>query len=323
MRMIRKALTFTTLFLMFVSSNLKASDNNLQIKLLPAVSTSAQVVSLSDIAVINSEDSAQVKELGMLEITQAPRIGYISVVKREEVQRALKNKIFEHAKIDWSGAKQTSIRARGQEYPFSKIADIAQEYLFNQLSKDYRKVKVTPRDLKKNINIPVSNLDLKPRMNSMYLSKKMSVWVDVYSDNKFYRSVPVWLNVDVIEPVYIAKVELQGKNTIVSDYFIQKEMNVAEISGQHLSVDTFTKPLLLLNTVNKGEVLLTRNTMPVPAVIGGKKIDLEVVEGTVKVRLQGIAQQNAEIGDVLRVRIMNGQELIKAIVIAKQLARVI
>ncbi|MCW8932930.1 MAG: flagellar basal body P-ring formation chaperone FlgA [Gammaproteobacteria bacterium] len=309
--------------LLILSFNVFANEFPLTVELKKKVNVTKQIIYLNDIAKLSTKGFFSKEKLQNIKIARSPRIGYVKRIKMQDIKILVRKQLPQtYESIKWTGAEHIQVHARGRTIAFDELVKQAKNYLITELNDDEREVFVNVTGKKKNINLPFGKVKFEPRLNSDFLSKRMCVWLDIYVEKQFYRSIPVWLNVEITEPVYVAKYTMQGKSTIVPALFEIKKRNVTDFSGLHVKFKDFKSVLLLQKKMVKNEVLLAKNVKKVPAVIGGRKVTVEVIEGKLRLKLQGVAQQDGEIGDIMKIKTFHSQEVIKAKVIGRQLVQV-
>jgi len=306
------------------AAQLSAAQAPVIARLMTNVYVDGANIRVGDIAKLESDDDTLTRNLSGLEIIKAPRIGYVKVLELDDVRRVLDKSFPEwRGKIRWQDGDQVQVHSRGRSLHYEDVAERAMQYFIQQMSAEQRKLIVGVRGDGGSIKVPYGKLTWVPRMNTTYVSKKMCVWMDGYVDEQFYRSVPVWLDVAVREKVFLAKHNIQDRSTVIADDFVLSEVDITDLPASHLGARDFDRPLLIKHGIGKGEALLTDNVKQVPAVIGGRKVDIRVTEGGVRIQLQGVAQRDAEMGELLKIKTLHSGQLLTARVIGKQLVEVI
>lgn len=308
----------------FCNSSQASGAPTIKIELMSAAKIKGPIVALGDISVLTAKDKEIADRLAAMKLSAAPRIGYVDTVNRNQIDSRIREAFgFQALRVSWAGAERVFVRSLGESFDFSVIKKDALAYLETYLRAENRRVRVAAAGKAQKILLPYGNVSFKPRVNSSFISKRMCVWMDAYVDNTFYRAIPVWTDVEVWEPVYVAKHNISDKTTVTSDDFYTEQRDITDFSAGHFLVRDFDRPRLLVRGMSEGGVLMAANVTDVPAVIGGRKVDIVVREGRVNLRIQGVATSDAEIGDKVRVKTLHGDQLIKARVVGKQLVEVI
>ncbi len=309
---------------MLTSPGLRASKALIGIDINKSVIVSNPFVVLKDVADIKTSDLGARLQLENIALVKSPRVGYSKEISRVQIQSRIRESLNIDPKLlVWKGADSVRVDLASQKLAYPRLLEKAKSFIHAQLNSIGREVKAKTVRIKQDISLPFGKITLVPRMNSEFISKRMCVWVDVFTDNNFYRSVPVWFHMDVLEDVYVAKFRYRERDIIRPENFELVRTDVTKISGQHVKSESFKKSVLLLKNLSQGDVLLSKNIKNVPAVIEGKILDLEVSEGSVRLKLKAIAEKDAEIGEILKVKVLNGKEFVKARVVGKHFARVI
>lgn len=322
--MARYFFSLVGIVILSISSTAVAQVSMIKASLKSDVRITGPIIRLGDIVELEHAADKYREQLVPLIIGRAPRMGYVEIVKLGDIKRKLRQAFpqFQYPVI-WSGADKVQVRSTGRNIGFDVIAGQAGEYLRDKLSNEHRKLTLGVSTESDFIKLPHGRLSFVPRLNTDFVSKKMCVWMDAHVDGVFYRSIPVWFDVEIREAVYQAKYTIENRSTIVDKQFEQVERNITDFAARHVSAEEFKGPLLLERELTKGEVLLRDNVRPVPAVIGGRKVSILVSEGGVRLKIQGIARRDAEIGDYVKIKPLHSDQLIRVRVIGKQLVEVI
>jgi flagella basal body P-ring formation protein FlgA len=305
-------------------SDAGAQASNIRATLKADVKVAGPVIKLGDVVELDYAGHMRDEKLSSFVIGRSPRIGYVELIKLEGLKRTVRQAFPQwHDSIIWSGPDRVQIRSAGRVVAFEDIAQRAGEYLRDRMNNDRRKLTMGVSGHNDSLRLPYGKLSFAPRLNTDFISKKMCVWIDAYVDEVFYRSIPVWFDVEIREEVFQAKHNIENRSTIVDAQFVRVERDITDFFARHVPVEQFERPLLLESALTKGDVLLLDNVRPVPAVIGGRKVSILVTEGGVRLQMQGIARQDGEIGDYVQIKPLHGDQLIKVRVIGKQLVEVI
>jgi flagella basal body P-ring formation protein FlgA len=316
---------FTTLLAALASGVVMADKSNvLNIELLRNVHIKKQDVSLADIATISGGEVSLRNAVGEMVVMTSPRAGFNKSISLNQIKALVrKSQILTVNNINWMGVDKVQVHSDGKAYDFSVFSKPAEQYLHEQLSKKYKDIRLFVKKKTREINLPYGVVDLEVRTNSSRISQKMCVWVDVMVDRRFYRSVPVWMDVEIQADVFVARRNIDEKLTVTADDFSIERHNIAKIMAENLRADDFRLPKLTLKSIKQGEILRKSDVIKAPPVIAGRKVNVQIIEGNIKITTQGIASKNAQVGDFIKVKQLKGDQLFKAKVIGKQLVKVI
>lgn len=281
-------------------------------------------VLLKNLADIDMVDIDIHKKISNIGIIKSPRVGYVEILTRKNIEKILKrNPLVIENELKFDGAEKVFIRSNGEKHLYSDFIKMATDKLLAEFKSGKREIKFKLDSKIKYINLPYGQLKYETRINSTSISPRMCVWIDVFLGDYFYRSIPVWVNVSIFEPVYLAKINIE-RNSVISesDFFVSKK-NIALLYGNNLKVDEFNNELLVKETIEAGGTLRIDNVKSVPAVIAGKVIDAMVNEGAVSIQVKATARNDAEVGEIVKVKSLQGGRILKTIVVGKQLVKVI
>ncbi len=280
-------------------------------------------VRLGDIAEIASKDRTLRERLSKMIVMQAPRVGYIKKINARKLSRLIDQTVeLKQGVFDLQGS-EVVVRSRGQDYDYAELVELAQNSLRVFLSKADRELSITPRKHAQKLKLPFGKLEFKTRVHGERPLKRMSVWVDVYQSGQFYRSIPVWFDVQAFESVYVAAKHVQGKQVAEpGDFYIEKR-DIASLADVPVNSRRPLAEFLVNSSLELDDILLQSEVRPVPAIISGQVLDIKATEGNVSVVVKGVARNDAEIGEVITVKSLQGGVLIKVRVVGRELAEVI
>jgi flagella basal body P-ring formation protein FlgA len=168
------------------------------IELLPEVEVSGEEVVLGQVARLHSPELGLIRELVQLPIGRVPRNGEPAFVQRgalaERVQRAVG---LAAADLAWHGSEVARVTQATRELKGSELAHAATEALRECLARHgiagALRVARWPRDFA----IPAGEVQLRARsLDTATPRRRMVVWVDVWSEGVFLRTVPVAMEVE-------------------------------------------------------------------------------------------------------------------------------
>lgn len=172
------------------------------IELLPQVEVTGEEVLLGQVARLHSPELVLIRELVQLPIGRVPRNGEPAYVQRsalaDRVRRALG---LAAPDLSWHGSEVSRVTQATRELKGSELAQAATEALREGLARHgiagALRVARWPRDLA----IPVGEVQLRARpLDAATPRRRMLVWVDVWSEGVFLRTVPVAMEVEAILP---------------------------------------------------------------------------------------------------------------------------
>lgn len=167
------------------------------ITLLADAQVAGPTIQLGEIARLRSPDLALMRRLVGLPVGRAPRPGEAASIQARQLAAWIERQAgVRRDEVDWSGAQDSQVQRQVADLSGEEIARAAQA----ELRAVHRRAGVTqevaviflPRDLQ----VPRGPVRLHPRIpGGPQLRGRTLVWVDVWVDDAFVRSVPVSLHV--------------------------------------------------------------------------------------------------------------------------------
>ena len=302
-----------------------SADTPMLVSLKSKIYVDKSIVTLGQVADISGVDADTVRELSALNLGKAPRIGYVSKINRTEIERFLRRQKPELVdKLMWHGENQdVLVRSEGRPYPYKQVENAAIDYLKRSLQGEYDLVKILPVSDGDELRLPAGRVEMTPRINSDYLSKRMCVWADILVDGRFYRSLPIWMDVTIQGDVYIARRDIEANETVIEADFERVSKDITMLNGVALESGTGFAPVLTNKAMKEGDVLFEENTREASLVIRERKVNIIVDENGVRLQIQGIALKDANLGETVDVKPVYSEETLKTKVIGKQLVKII
>lgn len=176
------------------------------IELLSQARVTADQVSLGHVAHLSSTDLDLVRRLVNLPLGRAPRAGQPATVERSTLAHWIRRETgLEESDLAWRGAEAArvvrAVRAvRGEEIAAAAV-DAARAWLAAQGVHAEVEARMLPRD----VEAPAGELRLHARpLEGAQVRKRLLVWVELWSDAAFVRTVPVALDL-AGEPTELAR----------------------------------------------------------------------------------------------------------------------
>ncbi|RYF16709.1 MAG: hypothetical protein EOO30_10090 [Comamonadaceae bacterium] len=184
------------LFLAMISSGAAFADVEASIELLADATVRGGVVTLGQVARLQSSDLALMRTLVDLPIAQTPRLGEAALLGPADVDRRLRQRTGQSVRVTWGGADQVRVQRLRHRVKGEAIAEAAAGALRRWLSAASSPAEVHVAAVPRDVDVEGSEVRLQPRPPSGHPSRARSiVWVDLWSAESFVRSVPVSLEV--------------------------------------------------------------------------------------------------------------------------------
>lgn len=151
-------------------------------------------VRLGDVATIEVLDLPTLERLVSLPIAPAPRAGGVVHVDRDRLLRWVgAHTGLGEDQIAWTGADVVTVRTAAAVVPGSAIVERAAAALRRALEEGGIHAEIEATRVPNDVDVPAGSLQLRVRnlLLSAASSRRQAVWVDVWVEGRFVRSVPV------------------------------------------------------------------------------------------------------------------------------------
>lgn len=255
------------------------AGTRVSIALLAEAQVAGPTIRLGEIARLRSPDLELMRQLVSLEVGRAPRPGEAGRIQSRHLAAWIERQTRLRAgDVDWSGAQESRVerhvvRLSGEEIARAALAEVGVAHRGAGPAPEVA-VASLPRD----VQVPRGAVRLNSRIpGGTQLGGRTLVWVDVWVDHAFVRSVPVSLHVPGGAPLRVAR---------------QDRIGEIDRSAPSPSV---TDPA-------NGR----------PAVERGNTAALRTVAGAVQLESRVQVLEDGRVGDVVRVRQQGAAALLAA-----------
>jgi flagellar basal body P-ring formation protein FlgA len=301
----------------FTPASVARATTSIRIELRPAAEVDHAEVTVGDVAVITTGDLQMLQRLVDLPIGPAPRTDAAVRIDRRRLMRWIRSRTgVESSQIVWTGPSTTVVRRAMREISGQAVARAAEERLRAALASDQRRLVLHVRQIPRALAAPAGplRLEARPVPPTEVVPRRLTVWVDVWVDDRFVRTVPVGFDVGVFGPAYVAT-----RGHAAGQILAPAELAIREVewSGRDAPLldpgapDT-SKPLRLRRRVAAGEPLTRAETEQAPAVARGEWAVLRATQGSVQLETRVEVLQDGRSGQAVRVRLPSGHDVILA-----------
>jgi flagella basal body P-ring formation protein FlgA len=303
-------------------------------------------VTLGEVANLSSRSLPALQRLMALPLGQLPRSGEAVALQRETVQRWIQLRLGLAAdQVAWSGPDSSFVRLTTSEVPGESIADAARKELLAALSRSGLRAQVELTQSPRDVRVPGGRLDFRVRAaagwrsaaasaatdpvvassGAALLAKRQSVWVDLWVDDRFVRTVPVGFEVSVFAPGYVAAQDLAAGQTVDLSHRDERQLMVRDVewSGR-ASPPVRTAPLVdgnaalrLRRPVAAGSALTRADVDEAPAIVRGDYATLHAFQGAIELESRVEVLQDGIVGQPVRVKLPGASSAIVARVTAQ------
>jgi len=282
-------------------------------------------VLLADIAIVSAVDAGAKRSLETLRICNAPMVGRVERVSRDELDRLVRKWLSGlGVTVEWSGARAVNVRSAARLIEAKTVVEVADNYLRMELGAGFDKIEIDLAAPVADVELPLGNATFKPRASDAgRLRSRMPVWVDVYVDDAFYRSVVVPFAVAASRMVYAAGRDMEEGSVVFADDFVLKTEEVTSDAGERITAGELQSGIRLKKALATGQVLTRRDLSPRDTVFRGEQVTLVVAEGAVMVEVPALVQHDARIGQQVKVRMEQGMDTVAGRLVSPGVVRAI
>ena len=296
------------------------AEGSAQIRLLTRADIGKPFFALGDIADIESADSQLQQRLAALRIGRSPRTGYRLTVPRAAVEDALARDLPSlRGALRWSGAQRVDVSAGGQRVSGEHLTDIAASAAREAMHPAYQDLDLQPVIKLDDVSVPQGAVAFAARpAYPNRLTKRLCVPVELSVDGQAYRTVYVWFSVRAMQKVWVAK-QARAAGALLQEADFRSEVrDVASLSSAPVSVhDQPLRTLRLRRPIEAGGPLLSTQVEAQPAVLRNESVAVKLISGAISIEANGIALDDARVGQHVRIRNSASGETFSARVVAE------
>jgi flagella basal body P-ring formation protein FlgA len=129
------------------------------------------------------------------------------------------------------------------------------------------------------------------------LSSRKCVWIALGRAGRSAGSMPVWFSVKAFRPVLVAQTSHAARANVNPGDFIVDERDVAMLSGVPLDIDSDVTQMRARRVISAGRIVLKQDLEPLPPILRGQEVSVEIRYGAVDIETQAIALREARFGE--------------------------
>lgn len=275
-------------------------------------------VRLGDVAMVSAADREMRETFEAMRIESAPRVGYVDRLSRQQIEQMLHSRLPPMgSKLEWSGAGAVMIRTAAHLADTAALAAIAQHYLIDELGRHFDGVEAELVAPLADFEVPMGVLRFRPRpVDVAHVAARQPVWIDVLVDDVVYRSVVVPFQLRLRRAVQVARRDLpEGAMVSAADFDTRTE-EVSDIVQRVLPASDLRGTMRVKQRIASGEVVMRRQLAEEGTIQRGDVVKLVLADGGMRVETRAIAQQQAVLGQELKVRPDRGIDTVSGRVVA-------
>ena len=281
-------------------------------------------VKLRDIATVQGGCGMESHELLALDIGPAPHPGEIMKLDRMRVVAWLQtNRQSFHVAWRLSGSATVEIRRREQWVDVEQLLSIARQSLETWLRSRSEHFEIAQPLRLDRVAVPVGELTFRPRefLHNLRPTKRMQVWIDVFADGRFVRTIATSFDVHAYGWGWVARDDVHTGQILLESALEKKEVDLALLKSEPL-ID-ITANRRLKRTVPAGQVLAVSDVEAIPAIQRGERVAVRSRVGVIHLVTSGSALQEGRVGQRVLVSPTESSRPVAAVVVDHGLVEVL
>ncbi|HVE55125.1 MAG TPA: flagellar basal body P-ring formation chaperone FlgA [Ramlibacter sp.] len=292
-----------------------AADGVVRIVMPASVGVTRASVALGDVAAMTTQDLPTLRRLVALPLGPAPLSGDRFRLQRGELAKwiAARTGLPAHA-IQWEGPESTELQRASTEIPAARVVAAAEGALREWLATRSTRAEITHGVLPRDVPVPLgrSVLQVRPIPPEAPLARRVVVWVDIWVDGQFVRTVPTNFDVAAFVTAHVAVVDLPAGAQVDARSFELREVAAAGRPLRTMPPGPTAASQQLRRPVESGTVLARDAVETVPAVARGEWVVLRTLSGGIELESRVEALQAGRIGQTVNVKAANTAAVLPA-----------
>lgn len=135
------------------------------------------------------------------------------------------------------------------------------------------------------------------------LAAHMCVWIERRSaGGRAIASVPVWFSVHAYRPVLVSATHHWARDGVGARDFTVEMRDVAGLGAIPVDVQASFTGMRARRALIAGRILMRSDIEPIPEVLRGDEVTVEVTDGPVAIQTQAVALREARLGQTIELR---------------------
>lgn len=287
-------------------------ESPVRIELRAEVQIAGPMVRLGDVAVLDTLELPTLTRLAALPLGPAPRTGTVVRLERAPLSRWIQARAaVRPERIRWAGAEFTAVRLAESTVPGASILQTAREAITEAAERLGLRAELAaaqPQD----VSVPAGAVELRPRSvpRAAVLSRHPSVWVDLWVEGRFVRTVPVSFDLTAYGPALVATDRRRPGDPL--DRGAVEVREVPWSGGEPLPIAEVDRPLRLRRPIEPGMTITRAHVEPAPLVRRGSFATLRASHGHVSIESKVEVLEDGRPGQTVRVRAASAEGAVLA-----------
>lgn len=281
------------------SGTVSAAGISIQLQQESRVSGAA--FALGEIAHISGSPAGLVARLKAVDMGRSPYPGQSLSVDADQVRFRMRVAKIDPAGVQISDSVKTRVVRSSQKVDSAQLVAAAKDAVMQSWQGSERlecEVTRPPQE----IAVSAGSLELVAQASSAPRAGLCSVPVDIHVDGQKERSVSVSLNVHVFTPVVVATRALARGQTVEAGDLSVEERDLGTTGASVLTDVAMAAGLRTMRAIPSGAILRQADLEVAPLVHRNGPVVITAVSGRVRIRSNGQALDEGQLGQLVRVR---------------------
>ncbi|HHU51965.1 MAG TPA: flagellar basal body P-ring formation protein FlgA [Firmicutes bacterium] len=290
---------------------LQAGGNGVKIIIPAQVEVRGEEILLWDIARIQGKKSQDLSNLARISLGRAPRSGQARWLYRSYVEYVLERSGWPEHVYDLEMPAKTKVLGASQEVSAAQFLTAVEDFFREKADEAWTEFRVEPVRIPDRISVSPGEIRLTVAEDKeVYAPGPLTLRVIVALNGKEVRTVPVTVRLHIKAHVLVAKRPLGKFETIFSEDLTTELREVRP--GEEVARLPEPGKYRVTRALRQGEVVKRKDLQLVPEVVKGSKVGLTVNSGSLRLSLVGLAVEDGWLGDTIRVKNIDSNQIIMA-----------
>lgn len=283
-----------------------------QLCVKPSSEVTGSTVTLGDIATVQTETKEMADRIKGVTVCSSPLPGKSRIVAKDQIITALKRRGI-YDSVELLCPPLISVSRSCTTIQGDTIFETVRQFILNAQAWPGT-VSVEPIRLPGAEIVPVGQLELRVKPGPKTISRGRNyVPLEILVDGHVYRVVSVPVLVRMIAKVPVSSRAI-ARNEILNPSNIVWEEREITLLPEDIVIGDLASTWMASVPIPQGAVLRRQWLSQPPVIRSGNEVEVVVTSGAVRVTDKGIAIQDGQIGDKIKVRLQRGPREIRATV---------
>ena len=269
-------------------------------------------VTLADVVNQMHGSKQLIRKLSTLIIMNVGDTNQFRKLNRDKLSHEIR-KYTDDLSINYSGAKNTYVRAETQAYNIEKVINEITNKILSELENVSADVSVNYVGDAREVSIPRGIVTYKYKLPDSVIQKRIPVWMDLYVNSKHYKSIPLWFNASIMADVIVANTRISAGKMLTNNLTDFRKKDISLYKNRHIKLSDLNN-LRIKRDVRPGEVLTEALIEQLPPVFKGQTVKVISKQNNVTILVEGFALEDGKLGDRVRVQRTGTNRVFTAIV---------